>query len=326
MEGQHNLDNPIVGLKAIDLFCGAGGSSCGAYAAGVRIVAGFDLWGTAGEVYKENFRQTRFVPERLENHDPMQLRRELGPVDLLLASPECTNHSPAKGNLPRCEKSRETAFQVTRFAEAFEPRWIVVENVIGMSRWPRYHEFIQSLGALGYRFREERLNAADFGVAQKRRRLFILFDRKKKPCAIEPTGKEWIPARSFIDRNGAYQYSLLRTERRAEATLERADRAIGALGGEQDFLIVYYGSDKAGGWQRIDEPLRTITTLDRFALVKPSPQGHRMRMLQPEELKLAMSWPEDFRIQRGTRRDRIRMIGNAVCPKVMQAVVSQLVS
>nr|VFK17199.1 MAG: DNA (cytosine-5)-methyltransferase 1 [Candidatus Kentron sp. LFY] len=312
--------------KLIDLFCGAGGSSWGAYSAGAEIVAGFDLWDTAGNVYKDNLGKTKFIPGRLEDHDVAQLYRKLGPVDLLLASPECTNHSPAKGNLPRCERSRETAFQVTRFAKVFDPQWIIIENVIGMIRWPRYQEFIRSLLELGYYFREERLNAADFGVAQSRRRLFLLFNREKSPHEIKPNGKQHIPVSSFLRRDDAYQYSPLRTTRRAKATIERADRAINALGDKQDFLIVYYGSDKAGGWQGIDKPLRTITTLDRFALVRTSPQGHRMRMLQPEELKLAMSWPESFRIQHGTRRDRIRRIGNAVCPKVMQAVVSQLVS
>ena len=49
-----------------------------------------------------------------------------------------------------------------------------------------------------------------------------------------------------------------------------------------------------------------------------------MRMLQPEELKLAMGWPKDYRIVHGTRRDRVRMIGNAVCPAVMHAVITHL--
>jgi DNA (cytosine-5)-methyltransferase 1 len=96
------------------------------------------------------------------------------------------------------------------------------------------------------------------------------------------------------------------------------------LGEDEPFLIVYYGSDGAGGWQPLDRPLRTVTTLDRFAYVNPTPEGHMMRMLQPEELKLAMGWPERFRLNHGSRRDRIRMIGNAVCPKVMQSVVETL--
>jgi hypothetical protein len=55
------------------------------------------------------------------------------------------------------------------------------------------------------------------------------------------------------------------TEGRAEATVQRAERAIKALGEDAEFIMVYYGSDAAGGFQTLDRPLRTITTLDRFA-------------------------------------------------------------
>jgi DNA (cytosine-5)-methyltransferase 1 len=48
-------------------------------------------------------------------------------------------------------------------------------------------------------------------------------------------------------------------------------------------------------------------------------------MLQPEELKAAMSMPKNFKIHHGSRRDKIKLIGNAVCPKVMEGVVRSLV-
>jgi DNA (cytosine-5)-methyltransferase 1 len=108
--------------------------------------------------------------------------------------------------------------------------------------------------------------------------------------------------------------------------LLRAERAMATVGRNEPFLLVYYGSDHAGGWQSLDSPLRTITTLDRFALVKPGIGGHVMRMLQVPELKAAMSMPGRFRFVGGTRRDRIHMIGNAVCPKVMKHVVLSLTS
>ncbi len=107
----------------------------------------------------------------------------------------------------------------------------------------------------------------------------------------------------------------------AKATLERADRAIAALGSNQPFLIVYYGSDHAGGWQPLDVPLRTITTLDRFALVKPRAKGHVMRMLQVPELKAAMGMPKKFMVSNGTRRNGIKLLGNAVCPPAMRSAI-----
>jgi len=312
-------------IRAIDLFCGAGGSSWGAKCAGVEIVAGFEMWPVAEAVFKANFPEAKFYGGRLEEHDPDSIAKELGKIDLIMASPECTNHSVAKGNKPRCEKSRETAMQVVRFAEALRPRWLVIENVVNMKSWTRYEEFIETIEGLGYKTHTQALNAADFGVPQARRRLFILGDLKQKPSAVKIPRRKRRSASDIIDGNGTYQYSPLRTERRAAGTLARAERAIAEVGGKSPFLIVYYGTDQAGGWQRLDAPLRTITTLDRFALVKPNGTGHVMRMLQPEELKLAMGWPKKYKINHGTRRDKVKMIGNAVCPPVMKVIVKSLI-
>jgi DNA (cytosine-5)-methyltransferase 1 len=253
------------------------------------------------------------------------LTRKLGKVDLILASPECTNHSVAKGNKPRCEQSRETALLVIKFAKVFQPRWLVIENVISMKNWKRYTELISDIERLGYKTNMQILNSADFGVPQARRRMFILCDRERKPQPVKIPKKQIKTARHFIDGNGTYNYSPLRTPKRARATLERADRAIASLGENSPFLIVYYGTDHAGGWQSIDVPLRTITTLDRFAYVKPATSGHVMRMLQPTELKQAMGWPKKFKLNHGTRRDKIKMVGNAVCPPVMKAIVKNLI-
>jgi DNA (cytosine-5)-methyltransferase 1 len=108
------------------------------------------------------------------------------------------------------------------------------------------------------------------------------------------------------------------------STLERAERGFAEMGEEASFLLVYYGTDGGGGWQRLDRPLRTVTTVDRFALVEPGPNGHNMRMLQVSELEKAMGFEGDYLMSRGTRRENITILGNGVCPPVMQAIVKQL--
>jgi DNA (cytosine-5)-methyltransferase 1 len=314
-----------VEIKAIDLFCGAGGSSWGAFKARVDVVAAFDRWDLAAKTHKINFPETKFFGGKLENRNLTKLKRKLGRIDLILSSPECTSHSPARGNRTPCQESKDTAFQVIRFANAFKPRWIVIENVVSMRRWSRYWEFKSQLEELGYHITEQVLNAADFGVPQSRRRLFILCDRKRKPGpTARPAGKRRLPARLFINLNGSYRWSPLVTQKRAKATLERANKAIAALGKKKSFLLVYYGSDHAGGWQRMSSPLRTITTLDRFAVVKSRKGVHLMRMLQVPELQAAMGM-DKMQFPYGSRRDRIKMLGNAVCPPVMKEVVRSLV-
>ena len=217
-------------IRALDLFCGAGGSSWGAKAAGVEVVAGFDLWPLAGKAHKANFPDSEFIEGRLEDHDVKKLAKRLGKINLIIASPECTNHSPAKGNKPRCEQSKDTAFQVVRYAKAFQPRWVVIANVVSMKRWSRYAEFKGALQKLGYKMTEQTLNAAHFGVGQSQRRLFILCDRKRQPAKTPKTDAVAPKVSSFVDLNGAYRWTPLRTKRRAQATPDRADRGIQALG------------------------------------------------------------------------------------------------
>jgi DNA (cytosine-5)-methyltransferase 1 len=130
----------------------------------------------------------------------------------------------------------------------------VVENVVGMRRWARYAEFKKQLEDLGYHLREEVRNAADFGVPQTRRRLFLLCDRDRLPEPTTRPGGRRRCAASVVELNGSYGWSPLCTARRAHATLQRAERGFQAVGKKKPFLLVYYGSEHAGGWQRLTRP------------------------------------------------------------------------
>ena len=312
-------------IRAFDMFCGAGGSSAGARAAGAEIVAGVDRCTIAARTFAANFPEARAIPRRLEDVRLGSLKPEIGEIDLLLASPECTSHTCAKGGAPRDEASRATAMLVVEYARALHPRWVVLENVVHMRPWSRYGELKRDLADLGYKLHEHVLDSANFGVAQRRRRLFLVGDLAQTPSPTirkRPGRKK--SARSVLDPFHAWTTSALMHERRAAATLERARRGFRALGPDASFLLVYYGNDGAGGWQPLDRPLRTITTLDRFALVQHDGREPRLRMLQVTELKRAMGFDEEFRFPEGTRRDRIRLLGNGVCPPVMKAVVEAL--
>jgi DNA (cytosine-5)-methyltransferase 1 len=310
-------------LRTIDLFCGAGGSSYGARKAGAQIIAGFDISNSAVTAYKANFPEANVFHSDLRELTPQKVKNEIGNVDLILASPECTNHSVAKGSKERCEESKRTAFQVTRYAEVFKPKWIVIENVVEMQSWSEHPKLLEELWGLNYFVKEMRLNSADFGVPQARKRLFLLCSLAREfEIPVTKTGKRK-PVSGIIDWSDKYRYTPVFKDGRAENTLTRAENAIRVLGKKQAFIIVYYGT--GDGWQSIDVPLRTITTLDRFALVKPHRNGHQMRMLQPEELKLAMGFSNDYDLNLNvTRRDKIKLMGNGVCPPVMKEIVSHL--
>jgi DNA (cytosine-5)-methyltransferase 1 len=314
-------------IRTLDLFCGGGGSSYGARRAGAQIVCGVDAWDVAITAYRSNFPEARTVQLRMTDRTTVSEVGDLGGIDLLLASPECTNHTCARGSRPRDEESRATARYVLTFAEALEPRWIVLENVVQMKSWDGYPGLLEELRRLGYRLRVEVLDASKFGVRQSRRRLFIVGDRKAEPPPI-PQRQGLIPAASgILDRPGLWPTKPLYTPGRAAATIERAERGMTELGMYEDFLIVYYGSDGSGGWQPLDRPLRTITTLDRFALVTWQGKEPMIRMLQPSELSRAMGFDAGYSLTAvRSRRDRIKVLGNGVAPPVMEAIVKSLAS
>ena len=281
----------------------------------------------ATSTFESNFPDAWTITGRLENLDLNIVKKQIGAVDILLASPECTNHSCARGGAPRSESSRATAMHVVEYARTFRPRWLILENVIHMRPWSRYGELKHELQNLGYYLEEHILDASDFGVAQTRRRLFLVGDRKKKPVSkiLKRPGRRR-SAKSILDPAGIWNMSPLFDRRRAQATLERAQRGFEVLGQYASFLLVYYGNDGSGGWQPLYRPLRTITTIDRFALVDHDGSTPKMRMLQVPELKRAMGFDEDFQLPVGTRRDRIRLLGNSVCPPVMEGVVRSLIA
>lgn len=313
-------------MRTLDIFCGGGLSSSGARLAGAEIVGGVDMWGVATRTFQRNFRNAVVKTSRLEEIDPLNLKDEIGDIELLLASPECTNHTCAKGSKPRSEESRATAMQTLRFARAFQPRWIVLENVVHMKPWSRYEELKAELRAIGYNVKEVTLDASHFGVPQSRRRLFLVCDREREPSLPQVISRKGKSARAILDESGTWPTNPLFHPRRAIGTLQRAQRAFDVLGTESPFLIVYYGSDGSGGWQPLDRPLRTITTVDRFALIEPAASGPQMRMLQVSELGRAMGLPSRFKLSDGTRRDKVQLLGNGVCPPVMREVVLALTS
>lgn len=314
-------------LKFVDLFCGAGFGARGAVRGGGTPLLGIDSWKLATDTYKSNFPMADVLQSSIQNLDPYVLNKKYKP-DVLLTSPECTAHSIARGSKPGSEASRETAIGIIPWIDAMKPRWAIVENVNRMKKWDRHDDLVLSIEQMGYRVNDLFLNAADFGTAQARKRMFLICARegavitKESLLSIHSKGQK--TARSTINWNGNYKVRRLREKGRAAATLKRAERAISELGENVPFIIVYYGSDYAGGWQTVDMPLRTVTTLDRFGLVTWKNREPYLRMLQPEELIKAMGAGHQHQLPFGNRREKIKLCGNGVCSPVVEIIFRKI--
>lgn len=306
----------------VDLFCGGGFGARGAVGAGGTPLLSVDLWEVATATYRRNFPTASVLTSRVEDVSPKAVGRSK--IDLLLTSPECTNHTHARGSRPRNEESRNTALSSLEWVDSLKPKLIVMENVPNMKAWDRYDELKAGLVSLGYGVREKVLCSSSFGVPQRRRRLFVTAMRGDTPNEILVPRRRRASALEILDPVGTWSESALYTDKRAERTIRYAEAAMEELGGKESFLVVYYGSDKGGGWQSLDDPLRTVTTLDRFGLIRHNGREWTIRMLQPPELARAMGVPKSHLFPVGTRRDKVKLCGNGICSPVLKEVITQL--
>lgn len=314
-------------MKFVDLFCGGGFGARGAVRAGATPILAVDAWDIAAQTFKDNFQGAEVICSPIEDLSPTKLAKRFKP-DVLLTSPECTSHSIARGSRPACEKSRETAIGIVPWLESMEPRWLIVENVSRMKKWDRHSELVRTIESFGYRVNDLYLNAAEFGAPQSRKRMFLVCSREGAEITSEDLARihnrATKSASSIVDWSDEYMSTPLYRKGRAEATIARAERAMKTLGKGVPFIIVYYGSDYAGGWQRLEAPLRTVTTIDRFGLVTWEGRTPYLRMLQPSELLKAMGAGTKHKLNFGNRREKIRLCGNGVCSPVMEVIFKRL--
>lgn len=185
-----------------DLFCGAGGSSTGAAAAGLKIALAANHWATAIDVHQANHPDAAHDCADISQVDPRRYPR----TDVLLASPECTNHSQARGVSrkrqdptlwdapdPSAERSRATMWDVVRFAEQMRYDAIVVENVVEATKWVLWPAWWQAMVDLGYEARVLSHNSMHHGVPQSRDRIYVAFWRPGLRPDLELELQAWCP-------------------------------------------------------------------------------------------------------------------------------------
>lgn len=216
-----------------DLFCGAGGSSTGAERAILALGRKMTLvcinhWPVAIETHKLNHPTARHYIEDVSVAKPDELVPE-GYLDLLMASPECTHFSRARGGKPVNDQSRMNPWSIMRWLTTLDVRCLLVENVPEFRSWgpidrdgnpiPEmrgiyFDAWIAAIKKLGYRLKWELLNAADYGDATTRVRFFLIARKDGKRIRFptpshSETGdgsirhEKWRAAREIIDWQNA---------------------------------------------------------------------------------------------------------------------------
>lgn len=283
-------------IKAADLFAGAGGATTGLVDACDQLGVGLNLvavnhWPTAVETHAANYPEHKHICEDIESVNPRKAVPG-GKLDLLLAGPECTHHSTARGGKPMNDQSRSSAWCILRWATALTIDTILIENVKEWSSWgpigsngrplksrkgETFRAFIEALRSLGYKVAWRIFNSADYGDPTTRERLFMQARRGRRPITWpEPThsprgGKElfretqpWVPAREIIDWSIKSQSVFSRKRPLSPNTIARIAAGLRKFGGTaaEPFLVMLNGTTEAqvnGSVRSIDDPAPTIT-------------------------------------------------------------------
>lgn len=183
-------------LTVTDQFCGAGGSSLGIRnlatknGGGLEVKLALNHWKLAIETHNTNFPNTDHVCTDIQACDP----RWYPSTDILITSPECTNHSLAKGAKRKqqnqlnlfggkidegAERSRATMWDVPRFAEVHNYNIIIVENVVDARYWRLWNAWLKAMHDLGYLHQCVYLNSMFcHPTPQSRDRMYVVFWKK----------------------------------------------------------------------------------------------------------------------------------------------------
>ena len=339
-------------LRAVDLFCGAGGLSLGLANAGIEVACAVDNWSVAADTYSANFDHPTLTADiaTVTAADIIEVGGTLaaGDVDVVVGGPPCQGFSVQRIGCDR-DGRNNLVLEFARLVLELRPRMFLMENVPGLlgKRGSLLAKaFEHTLCTSGYRVRSILLNACDYGVPQSRRR--VLFygwpDGEHEFDFPAPTrgGGDHLTVWDAIgdlpsppeDCTPLPGDPLHRRTRLSPLNLRRLEHIPPGGGMENlpvDLRVACHrnGADRIGhryvyGRLAPDKPSATITArFDSFTRGKfGHPYEHRNITLR-EGARL-QSFPDTFKFV-GHQEPVAALIGNAVPPTLATLVARQIV-
>jgi DNA (cytosine-5)-methyltransferase 1 len=327
---------------AIDLFCGAGGLTQGLRQAGFRVLAAVDNAPLAVDAYRLNHRSTRVWRRDIRRLSPLEMAEEVGlgvgDLDLLAGCPPCQGFSSLRTKRQRIsveDRRNDLVAQFARYAEALRPRALMMENVPGLADDLRLKRVLTRLRRAGYQLTYGVLDAAEYGVPQRRRRFVLLGMQGRKVQFAQPVARRRT-VRQAIGRLQLPQESADPLHNHGERRSEVVRRRIEAIPAEGS--LRHMGEDhqlpchkRTSGFYDIygrmtwDQPAPTITG----GCINPS-KGRFLHPDQPRaitlrEAALLQSFPAryQFPLDRGKYR-AADLIGNALPPRFVARQAEQI--
>jgi DNA (cytosine-5)-methyltransferase 1 len=275
------------------LFSGCGGLSLGFEKSGMDIVAAFEYWDAAINVYKENFSHPIFKQDITNESSTIAQIQEFSP-DLIMGGPPCQDFSSA-GKRDVTRGRADLTYSYANIVCAIKPNWFVMENVERIKKSHILTDVLSQFIDAGYGLSSVILDASYCGVPQARTRFFLIGHLDDQHNKLVGTLKNAL----------------------AEFPMTLRDYFGDSLG--LDFYYRHPRNYNRRGIFSVDEPSPTVRGVNR-----PIPKGYQINTCDPKGVKLEeirplttiersyiQTFPKTFKWL-GSKTDLEQMIGNAV--------------
>lgn len=350
-------------MKALSLFSGAGGDTLGLERAGFKVVAFSEFNKSAIQTHLANFPESTLLQGEKGVTDITKLPTSIfepykNTIDIVFAGFPCQGFSHAgkkKANDPRNQMYQHFA----RVVETVRPRFAIGENVPGlrtMKSGPNEEDplmldlILERFRTIGYEFTYKVLEATDFGVPQKRKRILLVgwdtrqvpsFDTESFWASVLAVGaKQSMPKLSSFVTASLEDAYVLKEEEIPEGfqTVALPTPPVAKPTGTPHPFLVLKAGEKLLSCTKRDSPVHSeimdltrpsktiICTYDhqpRLLVGLKNKHGSYIRCLLPYELKQIQGFPSEFKLC-GTKKEQIVQIGNAVPPAFVYSVAETL--
>lgn len=288
-------------MNTIDLFSGCGGLTLGFEQAGYKVLAAFDKWKPAVEVYQNNFTHPIYETD-LASQTVIKQITDFKP-DIIIGGPPCQDFSSA-GKRDETLGRADLTISFAHIIESIKPQWFLMENVARIEKSAILKEAIKIFKKSNYGLTKQTLNASLFEVPQRRKRFFLI-------------GR-------LNGQDNEMSYYLSKNQSKKEMTLHD-------YFGETLGLEFYYRHPRSyarRGIFSIYEPSPTVRGVNR-----PMPKTYKkhpgdkcdpsekIRALTTIERSYIQTFPRDFKFN-GTKSNLEQMIGNAVPVKLAEHIAN----
>jgi DNA (cytosine-5)-methyltransferase 1 len=285
-------------MRVVDLFSGCGGLSLGFERAGFEVVAAFDNWEPAVEVYRSNLSHPVFRQDLADTKGSIEVVRRFRP-EVIIGGPPCQDFSHAGKRNEGHRANLTIAF--AEIVGALRPLWFLMENVDRAQGSLAFRDACRLFRRAGYGLSVVVLDASLCGVPQRRKRLVCVGKLNEEDGFLSPLIEGRLAKKSMTVRD--YLGNELEADHYYRHPRNYARRAI----------------------YSIDEPSATVRGVNR-----PIPPGYKRhpgdsvgpkkaRPLTTDERARIQTFPKGFRWL-GSKSDREQMIGNAVPVKLAEFV------